>query len=44
MHRKIREEINQPVNVRPLPVDVTVAGHNIRFEDLWNTVDDDENE
>jgi hypothetical protein len=35
MHRALRAEKNQVVNTRAMPVEVKVAGHSIRFEDLW---------
>ena len=44
MHLVLQTETHETVDARPMPVDVTVAGRLIRFEDLWvalNTEDDE---
>jgi hypothetical protein len=41
MHTILREEADKQINPKPMPVQITVSGEVIRFEDLWNTFETD---
>jgi len=39
IHTMLRSEADKKIEVQPLPVEITVAGQPVRFEDLWSSFD-----
>lgn len=44
LHKALKAEMRETTQATPLPFTVKVAGVSVRFDDLWNTVEGDEDD